>query len=112
MQRGERSLAARAVALILLAGVMGGSVAATNCGKAKKTDIEMLLCSNDKVARADNLMALAFRDAFRRNADPDALLADQQRWTHDVRDACKDIPCLMRVFEDRASELQTWRPPQ
>jgi uncharacterized protein len=91
---------------------MGGSAAATNCGKAKKTNIEMLLCSNDKVSRADSLMALAFRDAFRRSDDPDALLADQQRWTHDVRDACKDVPCLMRVFEDRASDLQTWRPPK
>jgi len=112
MQIPERSTVARAAALIVLAGVMGSSVAATDCGKAKKTNIEMLLCSNDKVARADNLMALAFRDAFRRSEDPDALLADQQRWTQNVRDACKDIPCLMRVFEDRASDLQTWRPPQ
>jgi len=112
MQRRERSMAGRTVALIFLAGVMGSSVAATNCGKARKTNIEMLLCSNDKVSRADSLMALAFRDAFRRSNDPDALLADQRRWTQDVRDACRDVPCLMRAFEDRASELQTWRPPQ
>lgn len=97
-------------ACALLAASAAGASAATNCGKANKSNVEMLLCSNEKAARADNLMALAFRDAFRRSDDPDALLADQRRWTREVRDACNDVPCLMRAFEDRASELETWPP--
>jgi len=100
----------RIVACALFAAAAAGASAATNCGKPDKTNVEMLLCSNEKAARADNLMALAFRDAFRRADDPDALLADQRRWTRDVRDRCNDVPCLMRVFEDRASELETWPP--
>jgi len=103
-----RLLGPLAVALM----VSTGAGAATNCGKPNKTGVEMLLCSNDRVSRADNLMALAFRDAFHRTHDPEALLADQQRWTREVRDACKDVPCLMRAFEDRASELETWRAPE
>ncbi|MCC7546378.1 MAG: hypothetical protein IT532_01295 [Burkholderiales bacterium] len=108
----DRGKAAYVAALIVLGLAAGSAEAVTNCGKARKTNVEMLLCSNEKVARADNLMALAFRDAFHRTDDPEALLADQQRWTTEVRDACKDVPCLMRAFEDRASELDTWRPPR
>lgn len=108
-ERGQRALLA---AVLMASAAAGVCEAATNCGKARKTNVEMLLCSNEKASRADNLMALAFRDAFLRTDDPEALISDQQRWTRDVRDACEDVPCLMRAFEDRASDLATWRPPQ
>jgi len=107
---GRRALLVSA--MLIAAAVPARAAAATDCGKLRKTNIEMLLCSNERLARADNLMALAFRDAFRRTEDPEALRSDQQRWTREVRDACNDVPCLMRAFEDRASELQTWRPPR
>lgn len=68
----------------------------------------MLLCSNDRVARADALMAAAFRDAFNRTDRREALIQDQERWRQAVRDQCLDVPCLLRVYEDRASELETW----
>lgn len=81
--------------------------AVTDCSRPK-TSIDWLLCSNDKAAMADNIMAAAFRDAFRRTEDKDALIQDQERWKHEVRDACNDIPCLMRAYQDRTSELETW----
>ena len=68
----------------------------------------MILCSNDRVARADALMAAAFRDAFNRTDRREALIQDQERWRKGVRDQCVDVPCLLRVYEDRASELETW----
>lgn len=105
-----RALVVSAMLIAASAPMSAGAV--TDCGKPRKTNIEMLLCSNERLARADNLMALAFRDAFRRTEDPEALRSDQQRWTREVRDACNDVPCLMRVLEDRASALQTWRPPR
>ena len=110
MNAADARRAMRLAAGILLVALASGASAVTNCGKPHKTNIEMLLCSNEKVGRADHLMARAFRDAFRRADDPEALLADQQRWTRKVRDACNDVPCLMRAFEDRASELETWPP--
>ncbi|MCW5621986.1 MAG: hypothetical protein KIS79_12850 [Burkholderiales bacterium] len=97
--------------LVLLATLASGpwtAFAATDCGRAKKSNIDMLMCSNDRLARADNFMALAFRDAFRRADDPEALIADQARWREEVRDACMDVPCLLRAYEDRTSELTTW----
>lgn len=107
----NRNVAARRAVLVLLAALASGpwmAFAATDCGKAKKSNIDMLMCSNDRLARADNIMALAFRDAFRRADDPEALIADQARWREEVRDACMDVPCLLRAYEDRTSELATW----
>ena len=100
-----------AVLRILAVGVLALATApvwaVTDCSRPK-TSIDWLLCSNDKAALADNIMAAAFRDAFRRTDDKDALIQDQERWKREVRDACNDIPCLMRAFQDRTSELETW----
>jgi uncharacterized protein len=95
--------------LIVFAAVLAGppAWAAIDCSRAK-TGVDRLLCSSDRLARADQIMALAFRDAFHRTDRRDALLADQERWRKQVRDACNDVPCLMRAYEDRTSELETW----
>lgn len=95
--------------LILLAALIASSplLAATYCSRTK-TSVDRLLCSSDRLARADQIMALAFRDAFHRTERRDDLLADQERWRKTVRDACNDVPCLMRAYEDRTSELDTW----
>jgi uncharacterized protein len=94
-----------ALCTLILAGSAGW--AATDCSRAK-TGVERLLCSSDRAARADQLMAVAFRDAFHRTERREDLLADQERWRKTVRDACNDVPCLMRAYEDRTSELETW----
>lgn len=85
----------------------GPALAVTDCSRAT-TSVDRLLCSSDRLARADQLMAIAFRDAFNRAEDREALLTEQERWRTQVRDACNDIPCLMRAYEDRTSALETW----
>ena len=101
MKRGSRL----AVCALILA--CSPASAATDCSRAK-TGVERLLCSSDRLARADQLMAMAFRDAFHRTERREDLLADQERWRKTVRDACNDVPCLMRAYEDRTSALETW----
>jgi uncharacterized protein len=81
--------------------------AVTDCSKAK-TNIDRLLCSNDKLAVADQLMASAFRDAFYRAQDRDALIKEQEEWRKNIRDACNDVPCLLDAYRRRASELETY----
>jgi uncharacterized protein len=90
----------------LLATVPAG--AAINCSKPNKSGVEWLICSNDRVAAADQLMSAAFRDAFRRAPDKDALIKEQEDWRRNVRDACNDVPCLLRAFQQRTSELETY----
>ncbi len=82
-------------------------VAVTDCSKAK-TNIDRLMCSNDKVGVADQLMAMAFRSAFYRAQDKDALIKEQEEWRKNVRDACNDVPCLLEAYERRTSELETY----
>ncbi|HZR01866.1 MAG TPA: lysozyme inhibitor LprI family protein [Burkholderiales bacterium] len=94
--------------VMLFALLAGPATAATDCSRPNKSSIDMMLCSNDKLALADNIMARAFRDAFNRTERREALIEDQERWRKTVRDACKDVPCLMRAYQDRTSELDTW----
>jgi uncharacterized protein len=100
----------RFVGLLLIAlTILGSSAyAIPDCGKANKTKTEWMLCSSDKAAVADQLMAAAFRDAFNRVKDQAALLKEQEEWNRDVRDACNDVPCLVKAYRDRANALETY----
>ena len=83
------------------------AAAVTDCSKAT-TNIDRLLCSSDKLAVADQMMAAAFRDAFYRTRDRDALIKEQELWRKNVRDACNDVPCLLEAYQRRTSELETY----
>jgi len=82
--------------------------AVPDCSKPNKTKVEWMLCSSDKAAAAEQIMAAAFRAAFNRVQDREALLKEQEEWLRDVRDACNDVPCLVKTFRDRASALETY----
>jgi uncharacterized protein len=101
--------AVRAVFLFvpLIAAVLP-AWSAINCYKPNKTGVETLICTNVRVAAADERMAVAFRDAFLRSRDKEALVQEQDEWRKNVRDACNDVPCLLRAFEQRTSELETY----
>jgi uncharacterized protein len=81
---------------------------AQDCARPK-SDVERLVCSNDRVSEAANRMAFAFFLAYRRTPD-DALrtrIREEQRdWETQVRDACVDVPCLLQAYEDRTLFLE------
>jgi uncharacterized protein len=79
-------------------------MAALDCSRAK-TNVEKLLCSNPRLAEADDRMALAFRGAIRRGADPKMLMETQRAWIHDARDVCNDVECILKAYEERISDL-------
>jgi len=79
-------------------------MAALDCSRAK-TNVEKLLCSNPRLAEADDRMALAFRSAIRRGADPKMLMEAQRAWIHDARDVCNDVECILKAYEERISDL-------
>jgi uncharacterized protein len=81
--------------------------AITDCSKAK-TNIDRLMCSSDKVAVADQIMAEAFRGAYYRTHGKEALVKEQEEWRKNVRDACNDVPCLLDAYQRRTSELETY----
>jgi uncharacterized protein len=81
-------------------------LAALDCSRAK-TNTEKLLCSNSRLAEADERLALAFRGAIHRGADPKALMDAQRAWIHDARDVCNDVPCMLKAYEERISDLDS-----
>ncbi|HEX7952645.1 MAG TPA: lysozyme inhibitor LprI family protein [Burkholderiales bacterium] len=78
--------------------------AALDCSRAK-SNAEKLLCSNPRLAQADERLAFAFRAAVRRGADPEQLMESQRAWVRDARDVCNDAECMLRAYEERISDL-------
>ncbi|MBI3527983.1 MAG: hypothetical protein HY067_08430 [Betaproteobacteria bacterium] len=79
-------------------------LAALDCSRAI-TNSEKLLCSNPRLAEADERMALAFRGAIHRGAEPRSLMEAQRAWIHDARDVCNDVECMLKAYEERISDL-------
>ncbi|MGH8629750.1 MAG: lysozyme inhibitor LprI family protein [Burkholderiales bacterium] len=98
-------IAATLVLLLLL--LSGRASAAIDCSRAS-SNADLLVCSNDQLALADERMALAFRDAMRRGVDRNKLITTQRDWTANVRDRCNDFACLMHAYDDRAAELDNY----
>ncbi len=84
------------------------AAAITDCSKPK-TKIDWMLCSNDRAAMDEQRMARAFRDALNRTEDRRSLLDRQKAWSDQVRDACNDIACLTKAFQERTQELESYR---
>ncbi|MBL8535495.1 MAG: DUF1311 domain-containing protein [Betaproteobacteria bacterium] len=81
---------------------------AADCSRPA-TGTERLICSNDRVSEADQRMAFAFFLAYRRAPDDarkDAVRRAQRTWEKEVRDPCPDVPCLLRVYEERTLDLE------
>ena len=96
-------------ALPLLAFVLGlaapvGALAALDCSHAR-TNTEKMLCSNTRLAEADERLAAAYRGAMRRGADPKELMESQRVWIRDARDVCNEAECMLKAYEERISEL-------
>ncbi len=94
------------LALAVALAVPAPLLAALDCSRAK-TNTEKLLCSNPRLARADDRLALAFRAAIRRGADPKILMEDQRTWIRDARDVCNEVECMLKAYEERISDLDS-----
>jgi uncharacterized protein len=92
-----------AVAIMLAAPVPVS--AALDCSRAK-SNAEKMLCSNSRLALAEERMAYAFREAIRHGADPSVLMQSQRRWTTEIRDACNEVECMLKAYEDRTADLE------
>ena len=92
-----------AFALMLAAPIP--AAAALDCSRAR-SNAEKMLCSNSRLAVAEERMAYAFRAAIRHGADPSALMQSQRRWTTEIRDACNEVECMLKAYEDRTAELE------
>ncbi len=79
--------------------------AALDCSRAR-SNAEKMVCSNSRLAMAEERMAYAFREAIRHGADPSMLMQTQRLWTSEIRDACNEAECMLKAYEDRTAELE------
>lgn len=94
------------LAITLALAVPAPVLAALDCSRAK-TNAGKLLCSNPRLAEADERMALAFRGAIHRGAEPRSLMEAQRAWINDARDVCNDVECMLKAYEERISDLDS-----
>jgi uncharacterized protein len=79
---------------------------AIDCGRAR-SNAEKMLCSNVRLMRADQQLALAYREAIRRGVNPQELIESQRTWLTDSRDVCNEVECMLKAYEDRISDLDS-----
>jgi uncharacterized protein len=80
---------------------------AIDCSRAK-TNADLMICSNSKLAAAQEYMAWSFRQALRRGVNQDLLRDSQRAWYENERNVCNDAPCLLKAFEERSAELDSY----
>jgi uncharacterized protein len=94
------------LAITIVLAFPPAAMAALDCSRAK-TNSEKLLCSNSRLAEADQRLAYAFRGAIRRGADPKELMDAQRVWVRDARDVCNQVECMLKAYEERISDLDS-----
>ena len=92
----------------LLACLMSSHAGAViDCSRAK-TNADLMICSNSKLAAAQEEMAWVFRQALRRGVDQSLLRDSQRNWYENERNVCNDAPCLLKAFDERSAELANY----
>lgn len=94
-----------AVSFLLLVGLSAET--AQDCSRPK-SNVERLICSNDRVSEANERLAFAFFLKYRRTPDDELrerIRLEQRDWETRVRDACEDVPCLLRAYDERTLYL-------
>ncbi|MBX9962705.1 MAG: hypothetical protein K2Y35_06615 [Burkholderiales bacterium] len=95
--------------LLAALALMSGAVvdAAQDCSRPK-SNVERLICSNDRVSEANERLAFSFFLKYRRTPNDElreSIRLEQRDWETKVRDACEDVPCLLRAYEERTLYL-------
>lgn len=76
-----------------------------NC-KHSKTLTENLICSSKELSELDLNLVQTYKNILNTRADDAPQLKEEQRnWRENTRNKCEDIECLIKVYNERISEL-------
>lgn len=102
------------LALLLLTTNLAWS-ASFDCTKAV-TISEKMICANKELSISDEKMAQIYNKALGVSPDPQNLKKQQKSWIKLIRDVCLDISCMLKAYEKRMSELDSYiaahQPPK
>ncbi len=94
------------VVMTTMACPVGALAAGADCSQPQG-NVDRMVCSNERLSRAQEAMAAAFRTAFQRAPDRPALLRQQSEWQTRVRDVCVEVACVMKAFQGRVEALES-----
>jgi len=75
-----------------------------NCAKAS-TASERLICSDRNLAKADVILAQAYKATLANATNATSLKQEQISWVKNKRDVCNDVNSMLKVYEDRIAQL-------
>ncbi len=79
-----------------------------NCAKAS-INSELLICSNEELAKADVNLARIYRFTMSNTIYKETLKTTQKNWLKNIRDVCTDIKCMLDVYNTRINELSNYQ---
>ena len=75
-----------------------------DCAKVS-SGTERLICSNADLSALDAKLVQLYRSNFANSSDKNAFKKAQNDWRTLKREACSDVACLTKAYNDRISEL-------
>lgn len=101
MKIHKTSFASLLAVLLVPVSVMGTSF---DCKKSR-TFTEKAICNNKQLSKLDDKLAETYRKTLNTVFAPDELKEEQHEWLTNERNACQDVTCLKRVYEQRIQFL-------
>jgi uncharacterized protein len=87
------------------AGQDSASGPSFNCEKAR-IQAEKIICTTPELAALDRQLANIYNNIhYQTRAEGATLYADEMHWLREVRNACKNVPCLKEAYEKRIQQL-------
>ena len=97
------------IGLLLTSPVMAASF---DCSKASNP-YEKAVCANPNLSSLDDQLAVVYKNARAKSADPEALKKTQIDWIKATRQCASDTSCIERAYKDRIVALGgAAQPPQ
>lgn len=78
--------------------------ASFDCAKGSSF-AERTICTDRRLSELDDKLALAYKNALAKAAEPAAVRASQRYWLQLIRSRCQDSECLRGAYEARLAEL-------
>ena len=97
-----------AIGLLLISP---GMAASFDCSKASNP-YEKAVCANSNLSSLDDQLAVVYKNARAKSADPEALRKTQIDWIKATRQCASDTSCIEKAYKDRIVALGGSAQPQ
>ncbi|WP_353936143.1 lysozyme inhibitor LprI family protein [uncultured Herbaspirillum sp.] len=69
--------------------------------------IQEIICGDQELSKLDGILDRTYKAVLKVSTTRNSLRIDQRQWLSRVRNRCKDVACLVEVYETRIFELES-----